>query len=126
MLMASALVVFMTVPGLALFYGGLDRSKSILNTIAMSFVAFSIVTITWLAVGYSIAYGDDIGGFIGNPLQYLFTKDISGINADTGYPVLLDVMFQLTFATITTALVSGSLVGRMKFSAWLLFCVLWS
>ena len=126
MLMASALVVFMTVPGLALFYGGLDRSKSILNTIAMSFVAFSIVTITWLAVGYSIAYGDDIGGFIGNPLQYLFTKDISGINADTGYPVLLDVMFQLTFATITTALVSGSLVGRMKFSAWLLFCALWS
>ena len=126
MLMASALVVFMTVPGLALFYGGLDRSKSILNTIAMSFVAFSIVTITWLAVGYSIAYGDDIGGFIGNPLQYLFTKDISGINADTGYPALLDVMFQLTFATITTALVSGSLVGRMKFSAWLLFCALWS
>ncbi|EDP76201.1 ammonium transporter [Hydrogenivirga sp. 128-5-R1-1] len=126
MLMASALVVFMTVPGLALFYGGLDKSKSILNTIAMSFVAFGIVTITWLAVGYSIAYGDDLGQFMGNPFQYLFGKGITGINADTGYPALLDLMFQLTFATITTALVSGSLVGRMKFSAWIIFCVLWS
>ena len=125
MLTASALVVFMTVPGLALFYGGLDKSKSILNTIAMSFVAFSIVSITWLAVGYSIAYGDDMGGFMGNPFQYIFAKGISGIG-DAGYPALLDVMFQLTFATITTALVSGSLVGRMKFSAWIIFCVLWS
>ncbi|NPA40680.1 MAG: ammonium transporter [Aquificae bacterium] len=125
MLMASALVVFMTVPGLALFYGGLDKSKSILNTIAMSFVAFSIVSITWLAVGYSIAYGDDLGSFMGNPFQYFFAKGISGIG-DAGYPALLDVMFQLTFATITTALVSGSLVGRMKFSAWIIFCILWS
>ncbi len=125
MLTASALVVFMTVPGLALFYGGLDKSKSILNTIAMSFVAFSIVSITWLVVGYSIAYGDDMGGFMGNPFQYIFAKGISGIG-DAGYPALLDVMFQLTFATITTALVSGSLVGRMKFSAWIIFCVLWS
>jgi len=81
----------------------------------MSFIAFSIVSITWLAVGYSIAYGDDIGKFMGNPFQYLFARGISGINADTGYPALLDVMFQLTFATITTALVSG-----------IIFCILWS
>ena len=126
MLTASAFVVFMTVPGLALFYGGLDRAKSTLNTIAMSLVAFSIVSITWLIVGYSIAYGDDIASFIGNPTQYLFGKGITGINPDTGYPALLDLMFQLTFATITTALVSGSLVGRMKFSAWIIFCILWS
>ena len=126
MLTASALVVFMTIPGLALFYGGLDKRKSILNTIAMSFVAFAIVTLTWLIVGYSVAYGDDIAQFMGNPTQYLFGKGITGINADTGYPALLDLMFQLTFATITTALVSGSLVGRMKFSAWIIFCILWS
>ncbi len=125
MLISSALVVFMTVPGLALFYGGLDRSKSVLNTIAMSFVAFAIVTITWVAVGYSIAYGDDLGKFMGNPFQYVFAKGVSGLS-DSGYPALLDVMFQLTFATITTALVSGSLVGRMKFSAWIIFCILWS
>ncbi|NPB06955.1 MAG: ammonium transporter [Aquificae bacterium] len=126
MLVASALVVFMTVPGLALFYGGLDKAKSILNTIAMSFTAFALVTLTWIAVGYSIAYGDDILGFMGNPFQYFFGKGISGINPDTGYPALLDLMFQLTFAAITTALISGSFVGRMKFSAWLLFALLWS
>ena len=126
MLTASALVVFMTIPGLALFYGGLDKSKSVLNTIAMSFVAFAIVTITWLVVGYSVAYGDDIAQFMGNPFQYLLGRGITGINADTGYPALLDLMFQLTFAAITTALVSGSLVGRMKFSAWIIFCILWS
>ncbi|WP_461831742.1 ammonium transporter [Aquifex sp.] len=125
MLTASALVVFMTVPGLALFYGGLDKTKSILNTIAMSFSAFAVVTLTWVIIGYSIAYGDDIAGFIGNPFQYILAKGISGLN-DAGYPALLDVMFQLTFATITTALVSGSYVGRMKFSAWLIFAVLWS
>ncbi|MDQ7082832.1 MAG: ammonium transporter [Aquificota bacterium] len=125
MLTASALVVFMTVPGLALFYGGLDKSRSVLNTVAMSLIAFCIVSITWLAVGYSIAYGDDIGNFMGNPLQYLFGKGVSGIT-DNGYPAVLDIMFQLTFAAITTALVSGSLVGRMRFSAWIVFCILWS
>ena len=126
MLTASALVVFMTVPGLALFYGGLDKAKNILNTIAMSFSAFAIVTLTWVIIGYSIAYGDDIAGFMGNPFQYILGKGINGINPDTGYPALIDLMFQLTFAAITTALVSGSYVGRMKFSAWILFAILWS
>lgn len=126
MLTASALVVFMTIPGLALFYGGLDKAKNILNTIAMSFTAFAVVTLTWVIIGYSIAYGDDIAGFIGNPFQYILGKGISGINPDTGYPALIDLMFQLTFATITTALISGSYVGRMKFSAWILFAILWS
>ena len=126
MLTASAFVVFMTVPGLALFYGGLDKAKNILNTIAMSFAAFAIVTLTWVIIGYSIAYGNDIAGFIGNPFQYFLSRGISGINPDTGYPALIDLMFQLTFAAITTALVSGSYVGRMKFSAWILFAILWS
>ncbi len=125
MLTASALVVFMTVPGLALFYGGLDKSKSVLNTVAMSLIAFSVVSITWLVIGYSIAYGDDIKGFIGNPFQYLLGRNVTGIT-DNGYPAPLDIMFQLTFAAITTALVSGSFVGRMKFSAWIVFCILWS
>ena len=125
MLTASALVVFMTVPGLALFYGGLDKSKSVLNTIAMSLIAFCVVSITWLVIGYSIAYGDDIKGFIGNPFQYLLGRNVTGIT-DNGYPAPLDIMFQLTFAAITTALVSGSYVGRMKFSSWILFCILWS
>ena len=126
MLIASALVVFMTVPGLALFYGGLDKAKNVLNTVAMSLSAFAIVTLTWVIIGYSIAYGDDIAGFLGNPFQYILGSGISGINPDTGYPALIDLMFQLTFAAITTALVSGSYVGRIKFSAWILFAILWS
>jgi len=125
MLTASALVVFMTIPGLALFYGGLDRAKNVLNTIAMVIVAFAITAITWYIVGYSIAYGTDIGGFIGNPLDYFFGKGLNGLT-DNGYPVSVDIMFQLTFAAITTAIIAGSIVGRMKFSAWILFTVLWS
>ncbi|NPB05448.1 MAG: ammonium transporter [Aquificae bacterium] len=125
MLTASALVVFMTIPGLALFYGGLDRAKNLLNTVAMVMVAFAITAITWFAVGYSIAYGTDIAGLIGNPLDYLFGKNIGGLT-DAGYPVSVDVMFQMTFAAITTAIIAGALVGRMKFSAWILFVLLWS
>ncbi len=126
MLISSALVVFMTVPGLALFYGGLDKSKSILNTLAMSLVSFALVSLTWFFMGYSLAYGKDLGGFVGNPFQYFMGKGIKGINPDTHYPALLDFMFQLTFATITTALISGAVVGRMKFSSWVLFSILWS
>jgi Amt family ammonium transporter len=125
MLTASAMVVFMTIPGLALFYGGLDRAKNMLNTVAMVLVAFGITALTWFIVGYSIAYGNDIAHIIGNPFQYLFGKGLGGLT-DNGYPVSVDVMFQLTFAAITTAIIAGSLVGRMKFSAWILFVLLWS
>jgi len=125
MMVASALVIFMTIPGLALFYGGLDRAKNMLNTLFMVLTAFGITAITWFAVGYSIAYGTDIGGFIGNPLDYLFGKGIHGLTAN-GYPVSVDLLFQLTFAAITVAIISGALVGRMKLSAWLLFAFLWS
>ena len=125
MLTASALVVFMTIPGLALFYGGLDRAKNILNTIGMVMVAFGITALTWLIIGYSLAYGKDIYHVIGNPLDYLFGSNLNGFT-DTGYPKTVDLMFQLTFAAITTAIISGSLVGRMKFSAWILFVTLWS
>jgi len=125
MLTASALVVFMTIPGLALFYGGLDRAKNILNTIAMVIVAFAVTALTWYVVGYSIAYGNDIAGLIGNPFDYFLGKGLNGLT-DNGYPVSVDIMFQLTFAAITTAIIAGSLVGRMKFSAWILFTLLWS
>ncbi len=125
MLTASALVVFMTIPGLALFYGGLDRAKNILNTIAMVLVAFGITALTWFVIGYSLAYGTDIGGFIGNPMDYFLGKGIHGLT-DNGYPMTVEVMFQLTFAAIATAIIAGALVGRMKFSAWILFVLLWS
>ena len=125
MLTATALVVFMTIPGLALFYGGLDRTKHVLNTIFMVLTAFGLTALTWFAVGYSLAYGTDIGGFIGNPLDYLFGKGLAGLT-DNGYPKSVDFTFQLTFAAITVAIIAGSLVNRMKLSAWLLFVLLWS
>jgi Amt family ammonium transporter len=125
MMVASALVIFMSIPGLALFYGGLDRAKHMLNTVFMVLTGFAIASLTWFAVGYSIAYGTDIGGFIGNPLEYLLGKGVSGLT-DNGYPMSVDLLFQMTFAAITVAIISGSLVGRMKLSAWLLFALLWS
>ena len=125
MMVASALVIFMSIPGLALFYGGLDRAKHMLNTVFMVLTGFAIASLTWFAMGYSIAYGTDIWGFIGNPLEYLLGKGVSGLT-DNGYPMSVDLLFQMTFAAITVAIISGSLVGRMKLSAWLLFALLWS
>ncbi len=125
LLTSSALVMLMTVPGLALFYGGLAKKKDILNTIAMSFIAYCIVSITWIIVGYGIAYGSTIGQFFGNPFEYFFLKGMTPSTLSDNIPAVLDVMFQLVFATITVALVSGSYIERMKFSAWLIFTILW-
>jgi Amt family ammonium transporter len=127
MIVATALVMLMTVPGLALFYGGLAKRKDSLNTIAMSFVAFSIVSILWVIYGYTLAFGNDISGIIGEPTK-LFLSGI-GINsiseAAKTIPEYIFIVYQLTFAAITVALVSGALIERMKFSAWVLFCILW-
>ncbi len=124
MIVATALVMLMTVPGLALFYGGLAKRKDSLNTIAMSFVAFSIVSVLWVVYGYTLAFGNDILGIIGNPSK-LF---LSGVNRDSisgTIPEYIFIVYQLTFAAITVALVSGALIERMRFSAWILFCILW-
>lgn len=123
-IMATALVMLMTLPGLAFFYGGLTKRKDVLNTMAMSFVTFCIVSVLWVLFGYTFAFGTDINGIIGGA-EKLFLNGIT-VNSVTGtIPELLFVMFQLTFAAITVALVSGAIVERMKFSAWILFSVLW-
>lgn len=117
LLTSSALVLFMT-PGLALFYGGMVRSRNVLNMLLMSFAAISIVTVVWVVVGYSLSFSEGnplIGGF-----DFAF---LSGVSAGEG---LLDVMFQLTFAIITAALISGAVAERMKFSAWVVFVTLWT
>ncbi|WP_457629365.1 ammonium transporter [Oceanithermus sp.] len=120
MLVSTALVLLMT-PALAFFYGGLVRQKNVLNTMMMSFSALGVVTLLWAFVGYSIAYGTG-NAFIGD-LSMAFMR---GIGLDGAMPALLDVAFQGTFAVITAALISGSLVGRMRFAPWLLFIALWS
>ncbi len=117
-LTSSALVLFMT-PGLALFYGGMVRSKNVLNMLLMNFFTISIVTVVWSVVGYSLAFGDGGGGFIGD-VDHFF---LAGV--DSGEDLLF-VMFQMTFAIITPALITGAVAERMRFSAWIAFTVLWA
>lgn len=128
MLISTALVILMTIPGLALFYGGLIRRENVLNTIFLSFVSFSIVSILWFVYGYYMVFGIDVWGFIGvlsNPLfaGVLESKTISAL-APT-IPEALFAVYQMTFAAITVALISGAVVERMKFSAWLAFIPIW-
>ncbi|MEX2543216.1 MAG: ammonium transporter [Trueperaceae bacterium] len=120
LLMSTGLVLFMVV-GLALFYGGLVRRKNVLNTMMMSFVALGVVAITWALFGYSLAYADG-GRFVGGT-GHFFLNNLSG---GDGVPLVLDLAFQGAFAIIATALVSGAVVERMRFSAYMLFIALWS
>ncbi|MBO2449018.1 ammonium transporter [Actinomadura barringtoniae] len=113
-------------PGLALFYGGMVRAKSTLNMIMMSFVSIALVTVVWLVAGYSLAFGDDIGGGLLGGLDH---AGFSGITPETAHgkvPELLFATFQLTFAIITAALISGAVADRAKFSAWLVFVPVWT
>ncbi|MFF2845824.1 ammonium transporter [Streptomyces sp. NPDC058001] len=125
MLAATALVLLMT-PGLALFYGGMVRTKSVLNMLMMSFVSIALVTVVWLLAGYSLAFGDDtFAGLIGG-LDHI---GMAGIGPDTltgTVPTLLFTTFQLTFAIITAALISGAVADRTKFAAWLVFVPVWT
>ena len=127
-LMSTAMVLLMTMPGLALFYGGLVRSKNVLGTIMQSLVIVCLVSLIWILVGYSLAFGPDKGGFIGG----LEWAGLSGVGSEP-HPVYgptiphqVFMLFQLMFAVITPALITGAFAERMKFSALLLFAALWS
>ncbi len=124
-LMATALVMLMTPAGLALFYGGMTRAKNLLNTVAMSFVGYAIASIVWVLWAYSLAFGTDIGGYIGSLTLFLSDIKVTDIWATGNIPTLLFVAFQMTFAAITVSLASGSAIERMKFSTWMVFVVLW-
>ena len=124
MIVATALVMLMTLPGLALFYGGLAKRKDTLNTMAMSFVTYCIVSILWVFYGYTLVFGTDIKGIIGSADKLM----LSGVSVDSlsgTIPEYIFVVFQMTFAAITVALASGAFIERMKFSAWVLFSILW-
>jgi Amt family ammonium transporter len=124
MIVATALVMVMTPAGLALFYGGMSRYKNLLNTYAMTFVAYCLGSVIWMMWGYSLAFGPDKGGIIGG-LDNVFLYGI-GVDSLSGtIPTYVFVVFQMTFAAITVALVLGSIVDRMKFSSWIVFTVLW-
>jgi Amt family ammonium transporter len=127
-LTSAALVLLMT-PGLALFYGGMVRAKSVLNMMMMSFGALALISVLWVLYGYSVAFGDDVGaGLLGDPFQYLGLK---GLMEDTtseagGLPAMAFVGFQAVFAIITVALISGAIADRAKFGSWMVFAGVWA
>jgi len=127
-LTSAALVLLMT-PGLALFYGGMVRAKSVLNMMMMSFGALALISVLWVLYGYSLAFGNDVGGgLLGNGGQFFGLK---GLMADTtseagGLPTMAFVAFQAVFAIITVALISGAIADRAKFGAWMVFAGVWA
>ncbi len=123
-IMATALVMLMTPAGLALFYGGMSRSKNLLNTFAMTFIAYCLVSVIWVGWGYSLAFGTDVNYMIGN-LEKLFLNGVSIHSISGTIPEYLFIVFQMTFACITVALILGAVVDRMKFSSWIVFTILW-
>ncbi len=124
MIMSTALVMMMTPAGLALFYGGMSRCKNLLNTFAMTMVAYCLASVIWMMWGYTLAFGTDQSGIIGG-LENLFLNGIDVNSLSGTIPTYVFVLFQMTFAGITVALVLGSIVDRMKFSSWIVFTVLW-
>ena len=135
MLISSGLVFLMT-PAVAFFYGGMVRAKAVLHMMMLSVGAIAVVALAWAACGWSIAYaGKSVGGVFGNPFTGAFFHDVIAVkdgvytsSADPGtgaYPVTVDAFFQMTFAIITVALISGALAERVKFSTWLVFTLLW-
>jgi Amt family ammonium transporter len=124
----SAALVMLMIPGLALFYGGLVKSKNVLSTTMHSYTALFIISILWIIVGYSLAFGPDYNGIIGS-LDWAFLSNI-GLEPNADYastiPHLLFVIFQMMFAVITAAVISGSFAERMRFPAFVLFLILWS
>lgn len=124
MLVATALVFLMTPAGLALFYGGMSNKKNVLNTVGMSYVSMCLATVIWVAIGYTIAFGKN-GLLPVGSLEHAFLRGIAHDDLTGTIPTYLFVAFQGVFAAIAVAIISGSIVERMKFSTWLVFASLW-
>jgi Amt family ammonium transporter len=128
MLTASGLVLLMT-PGLSFFYGGMVSRKSVLSTMLQSFIAMGVISLLWVIVGFSLAFGDSIGGVIGDPRTFFMLKDVGAQThpaLSPTIPLVLFALFQLKFAIITPALITGSFAERVRFSAYVLFMVLFA
>lgn len=128
LIVATALVFIMT-PGLAFFYGGMVHRKNVLSTMIKSLIAAGVVSVVWVVVGYSLSFGEDVGGFIGNPFSHFFFKNVaSGApwSLAPTIPLTLFALFQLMFAVITPGLVVGAVAERIRFTAFVLFTVLFS
>ncbi|MCG3157264.1 MAG: Ammonia channel [bacterium] len=128
MLTATALVLLMT-PGLSFFYGGMVRMKNVISTMLQSFIALGVISLLWVVVGFSLSFGESIAGLVGNPFTYFMFRGVGGAThpalAPT-IPLVLFALFQLKFAIITPALITGSFAERVRFSSYLLFICLFS
>src|SRR5688572_11875323 len=127
-IVATALVFLMT-PGLAFFYGGMVHRKNVISTMIKSVVAAGVVSVIWVCFGYSLCFGEDIGGFIGNPSTHLFFKDVNSTepwSLAPSIPKSLFSLFQLMFAIITPGLVVGAVAERIRFTSYILFIVLFA
>jgi Amt family ammonium transporter len=122
LLCATALVMLMT-PGVGFFYGGLVRKKNFISMVALSFIAFALVCIQWIFIGYTLAFGGDAGGFVGN-LEYFGLNNVP-FESSAAYPPMLFMMYQLTFAAVTLAIVTSGMAERIKLSAFLIFALIW-
>jgi len=128
LLTASALVLLMT-PGLSFFYGGMVSRKNILSTMFQSLMAMGLISVVWVIVGFSLSFGESVGGLIGNPLSYLFFRNVGeqpNPDFSATIPFVLFAAFQMKFAVITPALITGAFAERVRFSAYLLFMLLFS
>jgi Amt family ammonium transporter len=125
MLTASALVLLMT-PGLAFFYGGMVNSRNVISTMLQSFVSMGIISVLWVVVGYSLAFGETLGGFIGNPSTHFMFKGVLDGALWGTIPMALFAFFQLKFAIITPALITGAFAERVHFKGYMIFIVLFS
>jgi Amt family ammonium transporter len=127
-LTSSALVLMMTAPGLALFYGGMVRRKNVLATLMQSFILMALISVQWVLLGYSLAFGPDVGGLVGS-LRWIGLAGV-GVEPNADYAATIPhqafMAFQLMFAIITPALITGAFAERMRFSAFLLFALLWA
>ncbi|HET8705475.1 MAG TPA: hypothetical protein VFM46_04150, partial [Pseudomonadales bacterium] len=126
MITASALVLLMTIPGLALFYGGMVRKKNVLATVMQSFAITCLVSVLWMVAGYSIAFTPGTGYFGGLSKAFLSGVGVTQLWPGYTIPEIVFCIFQMTFAIITPALITGAFAERMKFSAMLVFMALWS
>jgi len=126
-ILTSASLVLLMTPGLALFYGGMVRAKSVLNMMMMSFGALALISVLWVLYGYSMAFGNDIGGgLLGDPAEFFGLRGLMTEDPEAAYPTMAFVGFQAVFAIITVALISGAIADRAKFSTWMIFSGIWA
>ena len=129
-LITATIFVLMMTPGLSFFYGGMVGAKNVISTMLQSFIAMGLISVLWVVVGFSLCFGDDIGGIIGNPLSFAMFNNVGGavyttpagnILGGASIPLALFALFQMKFAIITPSLITGSFAERVRFSAYMFF-----